>query len=383
MKWFIVMWILLGCSFYPVTSNLWAEQIKRVEEELFQKKKELERIKKELRLKEKQKEDIQRKESSIRKSLKQTKRDLYIRERVLKQKRARLEQIIRKIRYIEKGISILARDVKQTQDKLGRCLQTLYKVSQVPPEAYFFNMSSSVDLLKMDKYLRTMIEHHSELINRYKHELTLKRGIKAKFEENRIQMYLSISEEGKKKERLRKVVNAEQARLESTANQRATYEKLIREMGKRSRSTHSLLAKLERQRRLLSYGKSIYETIKGKLGLPVQGKIVSLFKERMQNGIEIGALNRAVVRAILPGKVVYADWFKGFGNLIIIDHGDGIFTISGNCSELFKKRGDTVSKGEVIARMGGRESDQECRLYFEMRHRGKPQDPLKWILKPQ
>src|SRR4030067_2154305 len=150
-------------------------------------------------------------------------------------------------------------------------------------------------------------------------------------------------------------------------------------MEKRSRLIQSLIDKLERERRSLSYGKSKYGMLKGKLRLPVQGKVVSLFKERGQNGMEIGASIGAPVRAVLPGKIVYADWFKGFGNLMSIDHGDGIFTISGNCSKLIKKRGDTVSEGEVIARTGSSESGRVPSLYFEIRHRGKPQDPLECI----
>jgi septal ring factor EnvC (AmiA/AmiB activator) len=233
----------------------------------------------------------------------------------------------------------------------------------------------------MDIYLRVLIEHHAQLTQTYKHELALKRNDEGELIENRIQMHQSISEEEKKKEKVKKLRNAEQAKLKSSMNQKGIYEKSITEMEKRGETIQSLIDKLESERRwLLSYGKSKHDMLKGKLLLPVQGKVVSLFKERGQNGIEIEAPIGVPVRAILPGKVVYADWFKGFGNLIIIDHGDGIYTISGNCSKPIKKRGDTVSKGEVIAQIGSSESDGDSRLYFEVRQQGKPQDPLKWIL---
>ena len=91
----------------------------------------------------------------------------------------------------------------------------------------------------------------------------------------------------------------------------------------------------------------------------------------------------AEVRAILPGKVLYADWFKGFGNMVIIDHGDHTFTVSAYCSRLLKKEGDTVSQGETIARVGSAGSLKGPCLYFEIRHRGKPQDPMDWILNPE
>jgi septal ring factor EnvC (AmiA/AmiB activator) len=111
--------------------------------------------------------------------------------------------------------------------------------------------------------------------------------------------------------------------------------------------------------------------------------VISQFKEKGQNGIEIKAPMETEVRAILPGKVLYADWFKGFGNMVIIDHGDHTFTVSAYCSHLLKKEGDAVSQGEAIARVGSAGSLKGPCLYFEIRHRGKPQDPMDWISHPE
>ncbi|HSB06559.1 MAG TPA: peptidoglycan DD-metalloendopeptidase family protein [Thermodesulfobacteriota bacterium] len=376
----VVIWILLGWFLYPMTSNLWAAQAERVEKELSEKKEEFERIKKRLRLKQKEKEDILRKESLIRKNLNRMRKDLHKREKVLKQKRAGLDQIKTRICDTENRISILDRDVKQTEDRLSSGLQVLYKVTRVPLEPYLFSVPSSADLLRMDRYLRVLVEHHTQLMKAYKHELILNHRDEKKLVRNLVQWQQSIYEEEKKKEKVGKLRNAEQAKLKSTVNQIVTCQKSVTEIEKRSKLIQSLIGKLERERRVISYGKSKYGMLKGKLRLPVQGEVVSLFKERGQNGIEIEASIGSPVRAILPGKVVYADWFKGFMNLIIIDHGDGVFTIFGNCSKLIRKRGDTVSEGDIIAQMGSSESDGDCRLYFEIRHQGKPQDPLKWIL---
>ena len=87
----------------------------------------------------------------------------------------------------------------------------------------------------------------------------------------------------------------------------------------------------------------------------------------------------AEVRAVLSGKVLYADWFKGFGNIVIIDHGNHTFTVSGYCSELLKRAGETVSQGDAIALVGSAGSLKGPCLYFEIRHYGKPQDPMHWI----
>ena len=134
---------------------------------------------------------------------------------------------------------------------------------------------------------------------------------------------------------------------------------------------------------MLAYGKPRGEPVKGKLIPPVQGKVISLFKEKGQNGIEIKAPAGTEIRAVLPGRVLYADWFKGFGNIVIIDHGDHIFTVSGYSSQLLKKEGDTVAQGEPIALVGSAGSLKGPCLYFEIRRNGNLRIPCSgspiWI----
>jgi septal ring factor EnvC (AmiA/AmiB activator) len=184
-----------------------------------------------------------------------------------------------------------------------------------------------------------------------------------------------------KKKEIEKVRKTKQALLKSIQNQKVVYQKVIGELEARAKELQTLINKLEREKSLLAYGKPKYETLKGKLTPPVQGKVISLFKERGQNGIEIKAPMGAEIRAVLPGKVLYADWLKGFGNVVIIDHGDHTFTIYGYASELLKKEGDIISQGESIALVGSSGSLKGPCLYFEIRHQGKPQDPMHWISK--
>jgi septal ring factor EnvC (AmiA/AmiB activator) len=379
MKRMLVIGILLAGTFYPVTGPLWAAQADRVEKELADKKEELKRIKRRLRGKRKEGNHLLRKETSIRKRLTRAQEDLHTRERTLKRKRAGLDRVKGRMRDTENRMSVLTRDVKRTEEQLGSGLHVLYKMSQVGPEAHFFSKRSFADLLNMEKYLLVLVDRHAQALEEYRDELALKRGDRRKLVTARTQIRQAISKEEAKKERIRKVRNTEQARLRTTLGEKRYWQNSITEMEKRSRSIQSLIERLSRERRALSYGKSGYGKFKGKLQWPVQGKVVSLFKQRGRNGIEIEASAGAPVRAVLPGKVLYADWFKGFDNLIIIDHGGGIFSVSGNCSRLAKKRGDAVSVGEVIAWMGDLKSGQAPSLYFEIRDRGKPRDPLGWV----
>jgi septal ring factor EnvC (AmiA/AmiB activator) len=129
---------------------------------------------------------------------------------------------------------------------------------------------------------------------------------------------------------------------------------------------------------------------KGLLNMPVKGKIITRFGPHKNNkfnvvnfrsGIDIKSDRGEPIRAVSFGRVLYAGWFKGYGNMIIIDHGDNYYTIYAHAEELFKSKGDAVETDEVIATVGDSGSMIGPSLYFEVRHHGKPVDPLKWIEK--
>lgn len=131
-----------------------------------------------------------------------------------------------------------------------------------------------------------------------------------------------------------------------------------------------------------------FSALKGLLKIPVKGKIVSRFgpyKNRKYNlkgflnGINIQADRGGPIHAVSGGTVVYSRWFKGYGNMLIINHGDSYHTVYAHAEALFKSEGDTVDIHEVIATVGDSGSMAGDRLYFEIRHNGKAVDPLKWI----
>ena len=123
---------------------------------------------------------------------------------------------------------------------------------------------------------------------------------------------------------------------------------------------------------------------KGSLRLPTRGVVSNRFGSARQEGstwkgLFIRAAAGSEVRAIAGGRVVFADWMRGFGNLLIIDHGGSYLSIYGNNEALLKQTGDTLRGGEVIASVGNSGGNPESGLYFELRHQGQPLDPLKWV----
>ncbi|MGB2832771.1 MAG: peptidoglycan DD-metalloendopeptidase family protein [Methylotenera sp.] len=127
-----------------------------------------------------------------------------------------------------------------------------------------------------------------------------------------------------------------------------------------------------------------FAALKGKLRLPVRGDVTGRFgSKREESGISwkglfIKANEGAEVKSIATGRVVFADWLRGFGNLIILDHGDGYMSLYGNNQSVLKQVGDTVQAGDAIASVGNSGGNETNGLYYELRRQSRPFDPLSW-----
>lgn len=198
-------------------------------------------------------------------------------------------------------------------------------------------------------------------------------------------------------ERLRAIEQASRADrakvLSERRERRRVLERVAADIRKNRREIRVLRADEARLARLveaigrtdLISGKGAFSALRGKLPLPVRGELTGRFgAPRGAAGLEAkGVFIRAPegqpVRAIAGGQVVYADWMRGFGNLLIVDHGESYLSIYANNESLLKELGDAVAPGEPIATTGSSGGNQETGLYFEMRHLGRAFDPLRWV----
>lgn len=132
-------------------------------------------------------------------------------------------------------------------------------------------------------------------------------------------------------------------------------------------------------------GDSEFEQLKGKLLMPVRGELLGRFGSpradggQSWRGLFIQAPAGREVRAVAAGRIVFADWLRGFGNLLILDHGDGFMSLYGNNEALMGRTGDPVRGGDTVAIVGSSGGNTASGLYFELRHQGKPFDPLGWL----
>ncbi len=128
-----------------------------------------------------------------------------------------------------------------------------------------------------------------------------------------------------------------------------------------------------------------FAALKGRLHLPVRGRIANRFgTPRAEGGttwkgLLILAAEGTEVKSVAAGQVVYADWLRGFGNLLVVDHGDGFLSVYGNNQSLLRESGENVKAGEAVATVGSSGGNPESGLYFELRYQGQAFDPIRWV----
>jgi septal ring factor EnvC (AmiA/AmiB activator) len=171
-------------------------------------------------------------------------------------------------------------------------------------------------------------------------------------------------------------------------SKRKTYEKAIKELEESSKKLRNMIKRIEKRKIPKSVIGKGFRSLKGHLPWPVSGRVLIPFGKYkdpefkitvFKNGIEIKPKAREKPKAVAGGRVVYADWFKGYGLLLIIDHGSGYHSLYGNLAEIYLDTGDIIVKGTAVGKTGKSRLLNVHTLYFEIRHKGKPLDPMKWL----
>jgi septal ring factor EnvC (AmiA/AmiB activator) len=353
---------------------------------------EFERIKREMREKKKELKRAGRRERSILAELESLDRDIQAGSAELAIQQRRLQEAEAALREIEQSSAEIGRELAKQKSLYALRLRALYKMRR-SGAAFVATPDNLGGLAKRIKYFGLIAERDQELIRDY--GLTLDR--------------FALQQAGiaeKKADILdrRKTVEARKAELETArlrksailANVRRTktvYEDTLHELEEASAGLWALIKKDERERRSAKdanepAGRGVDE--KSKLMWPLEGPVLTRFgKQRhpqfgtmvFRSGIEIEAREGQEVRAADGGQAAYADWYKGHGKLVILDHGNGLYTLYGNLSKLDLGKGERVAKGQVIGRAGETGSMKGSKLYFEIRRNGEAQDPIGWLAK--
>lgn len=186
--------------------------------------------------------------------------------------------------------------------------------------------------------------------------------------------------------------------LARVRDERAYHERMVGELTEAARRLEAFIGDLQaKQRRLARVPPpkgSVappavgFGNLRGRLPWPTEGRIIAAFGAQVhprfgtrtfRNGVDIEANGGREVAAVFGGHVIYTGWFKGYGNLIILDHDNEYYTLYAHMADIGVKEGDDVRQGQRIGTVGDTGSLEGPRLYFEVRYQGKPQDPEQWL----
>ncbi len=183
-------------------------------------------------------------------------------------------------------------------------------------------------------------------------------------------------------------INAQRREVKSLERNEARLTRLVEEIAKVIATPSTSSKSGRRNERLPEAGglpESVFARLKGSLRLPVRGEIANRYGTSRVGGgpnwkgVFIRTETGQDVKAVAPGRVVFSEWMRGFGNLLILDHGQGYLTIYGNNEAMLKQVGEQVKTGDAVATVGASGGSPESGLYFEIRHQGRTADPLSWV----
>jgi septal ring factor EnvC (AmiA/AmiB activator) len=294
--------------------------------------------------------------------------------------KAELETTRERIAGLRETLGREERSIKKT-------LVTLYKYGEFDFLQFLLQARDMSAAFSESRHLTLLARHQQDVIASYLKTMAELRSAESDQEKNKTELTELIAESARKRQELEAQEAENRALVQQIRKRRESYEQALEEQKDRAKQLQGLMDRLANQEIVLPFQFIPFYEKKAKLPWPVAGKVVTRFgiepylnTRTMNNGIEIAPpKDDIVIHAIHPGKVVFADYFQGYGNLLIVDHGMNYYSLYGHCDEFFVTKGDFVRAEQPIALAGDIGSLKGVTLYLEIRYKSRPLDPLQWL----
>jgi len=335
-------------------------------------------------------------------------------DRSLERKVADLGNLDRDLRGVESNLGRTGRAITQVTEEtnrkkreMERRLVSLYKAGELGALRMFFSAESFPQMAENIRYMRSILENDKRIFAEYNAKIEELRQLKASLEQDMARKERIKSGIALKKHEIEEEKSKKFAYLVRVRQDRKGYETSLKELQANASRLQTMIERLEAlSRRKLSSrhekpGSKLkplpelppvpdrgFASQKGRMGLPVRGTIIETFGKHkhpdfnsytFSKGLSISAGAGTEIKAIYDGSVIFADYFKGYGNMVIVDHGGGYFSLYAHASRITKKVGAEGARNETLATVGDVDSAKGPMLYFEIRYQGKPVDPAAWV----
>jgi septal ring factor EnvC (AmiA/AmiB activator) len=370
---------------------------------------ELEDLRARIRALQKEVEQATETQSEAADALKKSERRISDVNRSLRQLELRQRELSRSLEQLARDSKTTQADIAEQQSRLAELLRQRYIHGDNDAIKLMLNGQNPGEAARNLEYYGYIGRARSQLIRQYQASLARMRALEASVRDKQA----GLEQIKKEREEQKKALESEKAarqevlyKLSAQIRRQRNEINTLVQNEKRLSQLIERLARLAAQRKAAKAAKASapskpgervehvadaslagldFARLKGKLALPVAGEILHRFGQERPGGgppwkgLFIRARQGQEVRAVATGKVAFADWLRGFGNLLIVDHGDGYLSLYSNNESLYKQPGDPVQAGDVVASVGATGGQDEPGLYFELRHQGKPFDPMAWV----
>lgn len=368
--------------------------VSELQEQAAARRKELQELQNLLLEEQERLEQVSEKERSVLDLLEGTEREIAR----LRSQEQKLSKRIKKLRgdiaANKKAIRKKTAELEARRNVLSKRLVGLYKLGPTGSVRVLLSSSSISDLQRQRYYLGSILEEDAARVREYKALIDELSRLETELESQRRE--LETKQEDLQKNRDAALIERDNRLkiVRSVRREKANYEQVVTELADQSARLELLLETIGKRikSRALMQGKAgslQFADYRGSLLPPVPGKVLSRFGRSVNqrfgtvtfnNGVEFAAQPGDRIEAVYGGVVIFADRFKGYGNLLIIDHGDNFYTLYAHCRDLKKQVGDPVEAREVVATVGDSGSLKGPSCYFEIREKGQALNPAGWLL---
>jgi murein hydrolase activator len=332
-------------------------------------------------------ENVRRQAQSAARQLEEVDLELGIRTQELELAAREESRINAEQQVTQTEIDALVPRIAQQKEDLRKRLVALYRLGGLSYIRVLLTLESDRNPIEAVSMLSYLVSRDARVVQRFQ---TSQQQLAARQTE--------LAERLKKLQQLRAVVEQRRRAVEIAYRQQQAVvarlrteesgaERQLATLEEKARRLQRLVDSLSQQKRGVTSALDI-RTVQGALEWPVAGKVFERFGRQrnpkfatftINNGLKIEALPGTPVRAVFTGTVLFSQWFKGYGNLIILDHGNRVFSLYGNVKASSVTVGERIATGQPIAGVGESEETSSGHLYFEIRHDNRPEDPQKWL----
>ena len=387
----ISIFILLGAFYGYSNSEDYTQKIKDENERLKKIEEQIKSVKNELN-------DLQKKEDDYLESLHKIEKLLLETEQELQRIEKDLELTTKEIKQIEQEFILENKNLKEKTAVLESKLREIYKRNRTNYLVFILSSESFYDFFTRYRYLKDILTQDAATISDVQEQLK-KTESKKLSRENREEILNILKKEvEKEKENIKTSIEAKQSIIKKINSQKTAYLKSLDELEQSSLEIKNIIENIYQRQKEVSQQTKTSQPVetpgitlkpqKGIFALPVQGKLISNYGRQknadfntytFNSGIDISAPLGEVVFSAGVGDVIYTGLIKGYGQIIIIDHGGRTTTLYAHLSKILIGNGAKVKKGQIIGQVGDSGGVPSPRLHFEVRVEGKPTDPMNWL----